>query len=118
MLCINGDMFLKSIVILPALAERFLVVKRSWPSGSASSVSEEVPEPEAASRPVWVIGAIVALALEPPDVATAIETVASTGTADIAITARWAPGEPGKFGLRRPRNIDRNSAQATSRPPA
>ena len=77
-----------------------------------------MPEPEAASRPVWVIGAIVALALEPPEVTTAIETVASTSTAVIAITARWPPSEQGKFGLRRPKTTDRNSAHATSRPPA
>ena len=51
-------------------------------------------------------------------VTTAIEMVAATSTAVIAITVRWPVRPPGKLGLRIPSAIDTITAHRASVPPA
>jgi len=90
-------------------------------AGALSVVAaEDVSEPVCVSAAAVCGVAAAALAglPSPPETITALDTVASTSIALIAISSRsWGRPE-GKFGRRMPIAIETNSAQATSRPPA
>jgi hypothetical protein len=70
------------------------------------------------SPAVLVCVEAAAFDVDPPEVATAIETAAITRIAVIAITPRCCPMSAGKSLRRAPITSDSSSAHATSSPPA
>src|SRR5204863_1267137 len=117
-LCSSGALFVKEIVTVPALALSCLVSKPSSPWGLAASFSEVAAAGAGAGAEAAVVGgvgdacvegcfegggtlgvgALAALVcvvavsapafVSEPEVITAVKTVPSTSTAEIAITAR------------------------------